>query len=455
MQHSEEAVERLYRSHFGQLVAMLLNRYRDLSLEAVEDLVQDAFTAAVTEWSLHGVPVNPAGWVYIVARNRAINRLKSDRKMWVVADPGQLTGDPGWEGLPLSSGEGAGLRQPGVRDEQLRLLFACAHPDLSPKVQVVITLKYVINLRLEAIARALGMTVEGIDKLLFRARKKIREEKLLLTEPGAAGLARRRPIVHKIIYLIYNEGYKPAAGDRALKEELCGEALLLSKDLLDSGLGNRSTAALHALMLFNSARLEARTSPGGQLLDLEEQDRERWSKPLIMMGCDYLRQAGSVEGGGLGSGMGLQSADSAMEGAGGERGEVSTYHYEACIAWAHCTAKSWEATDWGLIRQLYERLMEFGPNPFVELSYAIALYYDGRKAPAFTLLHRLLQSPMLHQYYLLNATLGKLYLLEGEIVRGREFLLRALRQADLPAEQAFIRRKLKVAEGPGLGKSIP
>ena len=470
---AEQTVEQLYRSHYGKMVANILNRYPDLGLETAEDLVQDSFAVALTEWAREGVPCNPPGWIYVVIRNRAINRLKADKKMWVVGDAGQAFSEG--VGIGYSMGEATRsmqertLQEQVVDDEQLRLLFACAHPDLSPKVQVVITLKYVINLKVEAIARALGMTVDGIDKLLLRARKKIREEKIFLAEPNAAGLVHRLPIVHKIIYLIYNEGYKPALGEAILHEELCGEALILNKALMDNGLGDKATAALHALMLFNAARFGARFGPAGELLDLEDQNRELWSKPLIMMGCDFLRRAGGLDVGGIegggrtpggggafkgggvhGLGRGVPR-DSAIRGgaAGAEPGGadtdgVTTYHYEAAIAWVHCTAKSWLLTEWRLISRLYERLLEWGPNPFVQLSYAIALFYAGERTTAFSILHQLLQLPVMNQYYLLNATLGKLYLLEGHPDRSREFFTRALGQTTLVSEQEFIRRKMEL-----------
>jgi RNA polymerase sigma-70 factor (ECF subfamily) len=470
----EQTVERLYRSHYGKMVANILNRYPDLGLETAEDLVQDSFAVALTEWAQEGIPCNPPGWIYVVIRNRAINRLKADKKMWVVPGAGQVGFDG--VGIGFSMGEATRsmeertLQEQAVDDEQLRLLFACAHPDLSPKVQVVITLKYVVNLKVEAIARTLGMTVDGIDKLLLRARKKIREEKIFLVEPNAAGLVHRLPIVHKIIYLIYNEGYKPALGEAILHEELCGEALILNKALLDNGLGDKATAALHALMLFNAARFGARFGSKGELLDLEDQNREVWSKPLIMMGCDFLRRAGGLDVGGIegegrapggagafkgggvhGLGRGIPhngairgGAAGAEPGAGADTDGVTTYHYEAAIAWVHCTAKSWLLTEWRLISRLYERLLEWGPNPFVQLSYAIALFYAGERTTALAILHQLLQMPVMNQYYLLNATLGKLYLLEGHPDRSREFFTRALGQTALVSEREFIRRKMEL-----------
>lgn len=206
-----------------------------------------------------------------------------------------------------------------------------------------------------------------------------------------------------------------------LQEHLCEEALLANKALLDSKIGDAVTAALHALMLFNAARFKARYGPGGELLDLEEQDRDLWNKPLISLACDFLKQS-------IG-------------------GELSPYHYEAFIAYLHCTAQSFQSTDWVIIAGLYRQLLQLGPNPFVELNYAIALYYSGEKERALDLLNALRQHPFLNQYYLLNATLGKIYLLEGNTVKAREFFGKTLEQTTLPLEKDFIRRMLQKIEG--------
>jgi RNA polymerase sigma-70 factor (ECF subfamily) len=238
-------------------------------------------------------------------------------------------------------------------DQQLKLLFSCANPRLSPKVQVVITLKYVVNLKVEAIAKVLGMTIDGIDKLLIRARQKIKMENIFLKEPLPSSLRSRLPIVHKILYLIFNEGYKSSWGKELLREELCEEALLMTRFLLETSLHNKDTKALYALMLFNASRFKSRFGASGELLDLEEQDRSLWNQDLIILACDFLKQ----------------SAGSA----------VSSYHYEASIAYLHCKAKNFESTDWVTISNLYLQLLESSPNPFVELNYAIALYFSGKK----------------------------------------------------------------------------
>jgi RNA polymerase sigma factor (sigma-70 family) len=398
----QHAVDSLYKSHYGKMVSSLLNAFRGINVETVEDLVQDSFATALTTWTKEGLPSNPAGWIFTVGRNRVINKIKKEKKHRFLYENEDFNG-PAPE-FPESFFD----------DQQLKLLFACAHPDLSPKVQVVITLKYVVNLKVEAIAKALGMTIDGIDKLLVRTRKKIKDEKIFLAEPGFFHLTSRLQIVHKIIYLIFNEGYKPSWGEEIINEELCGEALLLTKGLLDNKIGDKVTAALYALMLFNAARFPARLGTAGELLDLEEQDRLLWNRPLISMACDFLSQSGGDV--------------------------ISPYHYEASIAYLHCSAISFQSTNWPLISDLYRQLLEMNLNPFVELNYAIALYYAGEIAKAFDILNTLIQHPFLNQYYPLNATLGKIYYLEGNYPRAREYLLRALGQTNLRIEKEFINK---------------
>ncbi|HZZ76132.1 MAG TPA: DUF6596 domain-containing protein, partial [Puia sp.] len=297
-------------------------------------------------------------------------------------------------------------------DPQLKLLFACANPDLAPKTQVVITLKYVVNLKVESIAKNLGMTIDGVDKLLLRARQKIRDEKILLEEPHPTALKQRLSIVHKIIYLTFNEGYKSTVGKEIVREDLCEEALLLNRALLDSSLSNKETAALHALMLFNSARFKSRISDAGELLDLENQDRSVWNQDIIHLAHDFFTRS--------------------------QCENVSTYHLEAAIACLHCIAPSFEKTDWTTIVGLYGRLLQFYPNPFVELNYAIAKYYAGDKHDAFKILNELQGHSLLNQYYLLNMTLGKFHQLDGDHKLAKQFLLKARQQTNLQKEKDFI-----------------
>ncbi len=401
MDRLEGEIESLYRKHFGQLVASLVYSSKDIDLPVAEDIVHDSFSAAVVDWRTKGLPSNPAGWLYRVCRNKSLNRIKKDKRIEPITDDThEAEVEPRFEESILD-------------DQQLKLVFACAHPDLSPKVQVVITLKYIANFRVEAIANMLAMTVDGVDKLLVRARQKIQSEKILLEEPDTLSLSSRIPIVLKIIYLIFNEGYKATTGKEILRDELCEEALLLNKSLMDVGLGGTDALALQALMLFNVARLESRLGESGELLDLESQDRTRWNKDLILLGNEFLRRAQSTE--------------------------VSSYHLQASIAYIHCAANAFSETDWTTISHLYARLLQDHPNPFVELNQAIALYYAGEKVFAFEILHALQKNQFMNQYYLLNSALGKLYHLEGDNARARTFLEKAYDQASFDKEKEFIR----------------
>ena len=404
MDKIQQEADHLYKQHFGKLVASLMYASRDIDPETAEDIVQDAFSAALIDWRLKGIPANSAGWLYKVCKNKALNKIKKDKRL-----------------EPLSEKHNQAIienrfSESAFDDQQLKLLFACAHPDLAPKTQVVITLKYVVNLRVESIAKNLGMTIDGVDKLLLRARQKIRDEKILLEEPHPNALTQRLSIVHKIIYLTFNEGYKSTSGKEVLREDLCEEALLLNKALLESSLSNKETSALHALMLFNSARFKSRISDSGELLDLENQDRLTWNRDLIELAHDFFTRS--------------------------QCEMVSTYHLEAAIACLHCIAPSFEQTDWRTIVGLYMRLLQIYPNPFVELNYAIAKYYAGDKQDALKILNELLEHTFLNQYYLLNMAIGKFQQMEGNDQLARQYLLKARQQTTLQKEKDFIAKML-------------
>jgi RNA polymerase sigma-70 factor (ECF subfamily) len=407
MDKVQQEADRLYKKQYGKMIAYLLYYFRDLDIETAEDIVQDAFSAALTSWKNETIPANGSAWLFKVCKHKALNKLKEEKKIQSFSI--------NEENNPVE----IKFFDAAIDDQQLKLLFACAHPELSPKVQVVITLKYVINLKVEAIAKILGMSIDGIDKLLVRAKQKIRKEKILLDEPHLDTLQLRLPVVHKILYLIFNEGYKSSWGNQLIREELCEEALLMTKELLDNNISNDETKALYALMLFNSARFRSRFSASGELLDLEEQDRNTWNKDLILLGTSFLSQS--------------------------RNDVVSSYHIEASIAYLHCIAESFAATDWLTITGLYQKLLHQNPNPFVELNYAIALYYTGEKEKAFTILHMLHRNSFMHQFYLLNITLGKMYLMEKDHSTAIDSLLTALRQTNMQVEKAYIQKLISKA----------
>ena len=403
MDKEQQAVDKLYKSHFGKMVTAILQFSRDIDIAMAEDLVQDAFCAALSSWKQKGIPDNPAGWMYTVCRNNAVNAIK--KKKSFINPFGE---DPliNWEEESVEN---------IFDDEKMQLLFACSHPRLSAKIQVVITLKYVANLKAESIAKALGITIDGIDKILAKGKRLIRMENILLKKPTPQQQKTRLSIVHKIIYLIFNEGYRATHGKEVIRQELCEESLIMTKSLLDNQICNSETAALYALLLFNAARLGARITQAGELTDLKEQDRALWNRDLIALGSFYLEQSKSDN--------------------------VSSYHYEAAIAYLHCHAKSFAETDWAAITQLYRHLLQNNPNPFIELNYAIALYYDLQKESAFETLHNLEQTFM-GRSYLLHAALGKLYWQEHDYHKSNLHLKKALSLTNFQVEKDFVNKML-------------
>jgi RNA polymerase sigma factor (sigma-70 family) len=401
-------VERLYRDQFGKMLSSLMRFSHDIDLEAAEDIVQDTFSAALVSWEKDGLPVNPAAWLFKVSRNRALNKIKGSRKFSSNTAEGSVDPeDPMIHCVPLE-------------DEQLILLFACAHPDLAPKTQVVISLKYVVNLKVEAIAKILGLTIDGIDKMLLRARQKIRDEQILFHAPTAAALQPRLHSVHKILYLIFNEGYKSSWGKELIREELCEEALIMTRSLCQSIVSDEETRALYALMLFNAARFKARFGPNGELMDLEEQDRTVWNRDLIQLAMANLASAC--------------------------RARISSYYCEAAIAGLHCAAETFAATNWKAIIMIYRQLLSIQANPFVELNYAIALYFGGEKGEALGLLHGLEKQAFLGQYYLLHASLGRIYAAEGNKGLARTYFKNTLRLTNVSDEIAFVQRLINKVE---------
>ena len=211
------------------------------------------------------------------------------------------------------------------------MLMACCHPNLTPKMQVVLALKYVANLKIENIAQTFGAEPDAIEKMLYRARQKIKSEALILSSDNDDYSKESLSIVHKVIYLIFNEGYKQSGDKIRQGKIMCEEALMLNKYLFDSSLCNSETKALQALMLFNAARFDARFDAHGNAIELEYQNRSLWNSSLIRLGQLLLTESEALS--------------------------FSPYHLEAAIAWAHCAAKKFEETDWAAICKYYEALL--------------------------------------------------------------------------------------------------
>jgi RNA polymerase sigma factor (sigma-70 family) len=371
MNEVEKCIEILYKDKFGQLISLIMNRFRNLSIESAEDIVQESFAEAAERWSKQGIPENPGGWLFQICKNKSINLLKKISKIEDLSSAKMVS---------VAAEE---ISEHGFKDAQLQMLMACCHPDLAPKMQVVLALKYVANLKVENIARQFGAELDAIEKMLYRTRQKIKSEVLILSTNRDGYSVERLSIVHKVIYLIFNEGYKQSGKKISQGKVMCEDALILNKFLFDSSLCNSETKALQALMLFNIARFDARFDVDGNAIELEYQNRSFWNVSLIQLAHRLL----------------IESEDSSF----------CPYHLEAAIAWVHCAAQKFEDTDWAAICKYYEVLLKIYPSPFAEINYSVALQYNHQDEKAFSILMELHRNPYFNKMAILDISIRKYF----------------------------------------------
>ena len=400
----DDLVRELHRDHFGPLVGALVGYFQLRELAQAEDLVQDTFEAALLTWRSEGVPRDPVAWLYKVCKNKALNLVRSARER-------TRTDVPALE-LPGPAAHLDHFFLPHeLQDRQLRLLFAACHPSFPPRARIILTLKSLAGLRIEEIARGLGMQVEAVRKSLFRTRKAIREQNLPLRVPYVLQSRERLASVHRVLYLVFNEGYRASRGPDVIRQELCLLALRQVRALLDQPkVANGDTQALLALMLFNVARFEARTDSEGIPIELEAQDRTVWDQELKAAGIRAFNAA--------------------------RQSEVwSSYHFEAGIAALHCTAPSFAATNWEAVHRLYAGLVRIAPSSFVRLNQAVATFWAlGPEAAHSTLLD--LQSELAPGDFF--ATRAKFFEWEGRPGDALNHYLDALTATDIPSRRQFL-----------------
>ena len=398
-------VEHFFRHEYGRLVAQLARAIGIARLELVEDVVQTALVRALQSWSLRGVPDDPAGWLYRVARNAATDALRRDRRQ----------SDLGERDLPA---EPTAPSDEAVADDQLRLLFACCHPVLPIESQVALALKTLCGFSTGEIASGLLTTEANAQKRLARAKERLREIDFDPSVVPPDQLADRLEAVRTVIYLLFNEGYHSTQGDTLIRRDVCDEAIRLGRLLAsDPATGTPTTFALLALMLLNAARFEARIAGGGQLL-LEDQDRAKWDPTLLAEGFDWFVRSGSGD-------------------------ELSRYHLEAGIVSKHAAATNFAATDWSAIVSLYDLLLRIAPSPLHSLNRAVAVAQRDGPAAGLAELNAIPLASIPEGYYLWPAVVGELHRRAGNVVNAREHLTRAYRLATSPSERELILRRLK------------
>ncbi|MGH7601109.1 MAG: RNA polymerase sigma factor [bacterium] len=402
-----EKVDAVYRSESRRVLATLIRLLGDF--DRAEDALHDAFRAALEQWPRDGVPANPRAWLVSAGRFKAIDAVR--RRARFDALQAELV-----EQLNTEASDTVQLDDESVADDQLRLIFTCCHPALSPDARMALTLREICGLTTEEIARAFLTTPSTLAQRIVRAKSKIRDARIPYQVPLIADLPDRLDTVLHVIYLVFNEGYSASSGDSLTRPDLSGEAIRLGRLLVEL-LPEPEVMGLLALMLLHESRRLARSSPAGDLILLEEQDRSLWNRDLIAEGLALVERALSSQ-------------------------RAGPYTVQAAIAAVHAQASIAAETDWAQIVALYDLLLQAEPSPVIELNRAAAVAMRDGPAAGLELIDAILARGDLADYYLLHSARAELCRRLGRTADARTSYERAFNLTQQEPERRFLQRRL-------------
>ena len=412
---SEDAAERVrgmvdavYRAESRQVLATLIRLLGDF--DAAEEGLHDAFAVAMEQWARDGVPANPRAWLVSTGRFKAIDGMR--RRARFDASLTELA-----KQLESSTGDAEQWDDESVEDDRLRLIFTCCHPALSPEAQVAMTLREVCGLTTEEIARAFLTAPPTVAQRIVRAKRKIHDARIPYEVPSEKDLPVRLDAVLRVVYLVFNEGYSASSGGSLTRHDLSGEAIRLGRLLIEL-LPEPEAIGLLALMLLHDSRRAARTSPTGDLILLEDQDRSLWNRDQITEGASLVERALSSR-------------------------RVGPYTIQAAIAAVHAQAPSPAATDWAQVVALYDMLMRADPSPVVELNRAVAVAMRDGPEAGLALIDAILTRGDLGNYHLAHAARADLCRRLGRTAEARASYERALSLTQQEPERRFLERRLR------------
>lgn len=411
-------LEHLFRHQAGRMVARLTRLLGPAQLDLAEETVQQAMLRALQSWPYQGMPENPAAWLFRVAHNSAIDAVRRDRVFRDRTDA--IIEDLTRSARLMLDDPGADSQ---VRDDELRMIFMCCHPEISRDASVALSLKTVGGFSVREIARAFLMDDAAIAQRLVRAKRQIRDRQLTLQVPAGSDLRRRLDSVLDVIYLMFNEGYAANDGQDLIRQDLCLEALRLGRVVASSSISEPRVHALVALMALQAARFAARVDAAGDLILLENQDRGRWNQELIRLGFHHFDRSISGD-------------------------ELSEYHVQAAIAATHARSVNAQSTDWPMILRLYDQLMSINGSAVVALNRAVAIAKVRGPAEALAAITPFENDVQLRDYYLLLALRGHLLSELGRAAEAAECFRAALKCPCSEPERRFLKRKLEECEPP-------
>ncbi|HMG67935.1 MAG TPA: sigma-70 family RNA polymerase sigma factor, partial [Chitinophagaceae bacterium] len=347
----QELIPHLFRTEYRKIVSVLCKRFGFDQMEIAEDITSDTFLTAAQTWGLNGLPQNPVAWLYNVAKNKSKNHLQRDQLFENKIAPELKKGSSNQYDQEID------LSIQNINDSQLQMMFAICHPSISPEAQIGLSLRILCGFGIEEIADAFLSNKETINKRLFRAREKLREEKIKIELPDSSQIEARLETVLTTIYLLFNEGYYSASQDETLRKDLCLEAMRLCSMLVENKITNRpSVNALLSLMCFHASRFDARIDENGEAVLYGNQDESLWNADLISKGGYFLNCSASGD-------------------------QISKYHLEASIAyWS--TQKADSTEKWKAVLQLYNQLLQIDYSPIAALNRIYALSKVQGNQPA-------------------------------------------------------------------------
>ncbi len=413
-----QLADHLFRRESGKMVAVLTKIFGAANLQTAEDVVQDTLLLALSVWMHKGIPGNPSAWLYTVAKNKAIDIIRRNRHsvQFDFSDNETILLTSGYS---FAAAMDDFWKEEPVKDDMLKMMFACCHPGISETSQVTLILKTLCGFSTAEIAKAFLCAEDTVSKRLYRTKEFFREEKIKLALPPEHELASRTEAVLNSIYLLFNEGYNSTHSEDLIRKDLLEEALLLCRLLAEHPPTQLpATFALTALVCFHSARSESRLTEEGEIILLDKQDRSKWNTALIEEGNAYMNRAAFGN-------------------------SLSRYHLEAAIAFEHCMAGSFALTDWNRILELYEWLCRMDPSPLTELNKAVVILQVQGAAAALETLNGIADKKIIEPFYLYHSLLGEIHCRLRHASQAKASFEKAIAQTQSAAEKKMLQNKIR------------